>query len=213
MKDMDTLRLAAALAFAVSVAALVWQARRASSLGPSRVEAPARGVSWDGVVYAFGRGMSPWAKDSARQHLAVYVAGVVYHLGVFASLGLVLLAVVGAPWLDRIAWIAAPLLGCSLIAGATLLVRRVGARRLRALSSPDDFASNVLVTLLVASALVSVAGGGYAPSLLVTATLVFLYAPLGKIRHCVFFFLARAQFGRLMGRRGVLPGGVHGARL
>lgn len=209
---MGTLRLVAALAFVVSAVALARQARRALSLGRPRVEAPARGRARDGVAYAFGRGMSPWAKESARLHPAVYVAGVLYHLGILVSIGFAGVAVAGVRWPGSVSVVAAPLLALSFVAGIGLLLRRVATPGIRAVSSPDDYASNVAVTLLVASALVSLASGGSAPSLLVVATLVLLYAPLGKIRHCVFFFLARAGFGRLLGRRGVLPGVAHGAR-
>lgn len=209
---MGTLRLLAALAFGVSAVAFAWQAWRALRRGQARAEAPARGRARDGVVYAFGRGMSPWAKESARQHPVVYMAGLLYHLGIFASLGIVVLAIAGVPRLESVSFVSAPLLVLSLVAGVALLARRIATPGLRAVSCPDDFTSNVAVTLLVASALVSVADGGHAPSLLVVGTLVLLYAPLGKIRHCVFFFLARAGFGRLMGRRGVLPGAAHGAR-
>lgn len=207
---MGILRALAGLAFLVSIAALAWQARRALSLGSPRVEAPPRGRARDGVAYAFGRGMSPWAKESARLHPAVYVAGALYHVGIFTSIGVVGLAVAGAPWLDRVSVVAAPLLALSALAGIGLLARRVATPGLRTVSSPDDYASNLAATLLIVAALVSMASDGPAPSLLVVATLVFLYAPLGKIRHCVFFFLARAGFGRLLGRRGVLPGVAHG---
>lgn len=209
---MDILRVIAALACLVSVYALVWQARRAQSLGRPSVEAPPRGRERDGLAYAFGRGLAPWAKEGGRHHLLVYVAGVIYHAGIVTSLLLALLALAGAPWPAYATGIAAPLLGVALVAGLGLLVRRVATPRLRALSSPDDFVSNFAATLLVASALVAVGAGGSTPSLLVVLTLVLLYAPLGKIRHCVFFFLARARFGRFIGRRGVLRGTAHGVR-
>jgi len=34
---------------------------------------------------------------------------------------------------------------------------------------------------------------------------MFLYIPVGKIRHCFFFFYSRILFGLFYGRRGVLP--------
>jgi hypothetical protein len=45
-----------------------------------------RGNWKKGVVYAFGVGMLPWEKESARQHLPTYIAGILYHLGIFAGL-------------------------------------------------------------------------------------------------------------------------------
>ena len=46
-------------------------------------------------------------------------------------------------------------------------------------------------TLLVAFYLVSAA--------------MLIYLPLGKIRHCLYFFFSRTFFGKFFGRRGVLP--------
>ena len=37
------------------------------------------------------------------------------------------------------------------------------------------------------------------------AMLLLAYAPLGKIRHCLFFFIARGHLGRHYGRRGTFP--------
>ena len=41
--------------------------------------------------------------------------------------------------------------------------------------------------------------------LLIAAMVLLCYAPLGKIRHCLFFFLSRYHLGRHFGRRGTFP--------
>jgi hypothetical protein len=46
--------------------------------------------------------------------------------------------------------------------------------------------------------------GGVA-AFLIYAGVLFLYFPLGKLRHAVFFFVARADYGRRLGYRGVYP--------
>ena len=47
---------------------------------------------------------------------------------------------------------------------------------------------------------------------LLATVVLALYAPLGKIRHCVFFFLARGLFGARLGRRGIITSALHGGR-
>jgi hypothetical protein len=37
------------------------------------------------------------------------------------------------------------------------------------------------------------------------AIVLLLYVPLGKIRHCLFFFATRYHTGIYFGRRGTLP--------
>ena len=44
-------------------------------------------------------------------------------------------------------------------------------------------------------------------TLQVFPVLLLAYAPLGKIRHCLFFFTTRSAFGTFFGRRGTYPPG------
>jgi hypothetical protein len=39
----------------------------------------------------------------------------------------------------------------------------------------------------------------------IISAITFVYVPLGKIRHCLYFFFSRIFFGKFFGRRGVLP--------
>jgi len=47
--------------------------------------------------------------------------------------------------------------------------------------------------------------GGANTLFFVVAVVMFLYVPLGKIRHCFFFFYARILLGLFYGKRGVWP--------
>ncbi len=90
------------------------------------------------------------------------------------------------------------------VAGAGLLVKRPATFALRAISTPDDYVANVLVTAFVIAAAATVRTGKFAVPFLAIAVLLLLYVPLGKIRHCALFFVSRITFGRFFGRRGVL---------
>ena len=46
--------------------------------------------------------------------------------------------------------------------------------------------------------------GGIRPVLNIITIVVLLYVPVGKIRHCFFFFYSRILFGMFFGRRKVL---------
>lgn len=148
--------------------------------------------------------MLPGAKESAREHLAVYVTGVLYHAGIFAGLLHLALTVVGVYSEPvNVALLIGSAVGAA--AGISLLVRRVAVTHLRRLSCPDDFAANALVDLfLLAGVADSITPSARVPFHLI-AVLMFLYIPTGKIRHCFFFFYMRILFGLFFGRRGVLP--------
>ncbi|MBK8167443.1 MAG: hypothetical protein IPK64_15980 [bacterium] len=211
MSAPDGLRLgvaACALGAALALGVQVWRTR-AYGLRPPQA-APA-GSAWRGLLYAFGPGMSPAAKESTRAHPLVYALGVSYHLGIFTAAGVLVRVVTGAPVPS-----AAPqagalvLLAAGTTGGAALLVRRARSPRLRAFSVPDDYVSNFLTTAFVALAGVALLVPGVAPVFLVAAMLLLAWTPLGKIRHCLFFFAARGHLGRHYGRRGTFPPSLGG---
>lgn len=206
MSAPDGLRLgvaACALGAALALGVQVWRTR-SYGLRPSQA-APA-GSAWRGLLYAFGPGMSPAAKESTRAHPLVYALGVSYHLGIFTAAGVLIRVVTGAqvPTAAPRA-LALVLLAAGTAGGAALLVRRVRSPRLRAFSVPDDYLSNLLATVFVALAGAALVTESAAPAFLVAAMLLLAWTPLGKIRHCLFFFAARGHLGRHYGRRGTFP--------
>ena len=207
---MSTLEAAALGSIAWAVVALAWSAAQTWRRPTPRAVAAPAGSAWTGLVYAFGAGMSPRAKESASHHPLVYAAGLAYHVGIAS--GLATLAIV----LTHVAppRVVAGALGLAMLAGAAaglvLLVRRSTDALLRTISAPDDYASNVIVDAWLVTGALAVFTPSV-PAFLVASIGVALYAPLGKIRHCVFFFLARGLFGARLGRRGIVRATVHGS--
>ncbi len=160
----------------------------------------------DGIVYAFGKGMMPWEKESVAKHPITFAAGIMYHLGIalaFLSLYLHLLSLSIPNGLDQFLRLG---ILAGIASGIGLFFKRVFKAKLRRLSVPDDFLANLLVdgflvlTLLHEIKLI-------ADTLWLTAAVLLLfYIPIGKIRHCFFFFYTRILFGIFFGRRGVYPG-------
>jgi hypothetical protein len=150
--------------------------------------------------------MDPRLKDGVRAHPSVFVAGILFHCGIAAWLTTVVLALAARTvpsWL-QVLLIAVNATG--VVSGVTLLVRRLQEPVLQAISVADDYVSNLLVVaaLLASTAFLLVPRlNGWL--LLATAALV-VYAPFGKIRHCVLFFVTRTRFGAFIGARGVLVG-------
>ena len=82
---------------------------------------------------------------------------------------------------------------------------------LRGLATPDDFVANLLTTLFALLAAGQLAWPALRGPWLAEAILLLVYLPLGKIRHCFFFFPTRSHLGAFFGRRGTFPpgGGSH----
>jgi hypothetical protein len=192
---------------------LVLQAVRTHSFGRRPPLAPAAAGARRGILYAFGAGMAPTAKESTRTHPGVWLLGMAYHLGIFTALGVLAWVILdGGPGrapanaaLSSALLVVDTLLVAGALGGLGLLARRAGSPVLRGLSHPDDYVANLLTTVFIALAAVRMWSPRLEPVLLVAAMALFCYMPVGKIRHCVFFFLSRYHLGRHYGRRGTFP--------
>ncbi|MBI5836970.1 MAG: hypothetical protein HZB25_06985 [Candidatus Eisenbacteria bacterium] len=199
------LQIAVLVSGAWALGALATEVLRSRARGRPRYFSRPAGDPRRGVLYAFGPGMSPTAKESTRENLPAWVAGVAYHLGIFASLALLAVHVAGAGpagWPLRVFRAVAAV---GALAGAALLAKRLADSRLRRLSVPDDLLANILCTGLSALTSARAPGAPVEPLWLAWGTALLLYIPLGKIRHCFFFFTTRAFMGAHFGRRGTFP--------
>jgi hypothetical protein len=159
-----------------------------------------------GVLYAFTLGMAPWAKESTRRHWVAYLRGIAFHVGIFAGLA----ALLASPWFDRVDPIIRVLFaivtGFGAVLGAAGGIMRLVEHNLKAISTPDDHLSVWLVSLFLASMTAALMATGFVPAMWVVAAAMMVYAPLGKIRHCIYFYFGRLFYGLHIGRRGVVRG-------
>jgi hypothetical protein len=191
----------AAVWAAVALAAQVWAARG----GGRRDYSQRAGSPWRGIVYSFTGAMLPAHKESARLHPGELALGIVTHVGIGISLFAVALAVIGPAWAGRAFVVARIPVALALLAGLGLLLKRIGSRNLRAISTPDDYLAIVATCGLLAGCVLVGVDARSQTALLLYVGLFFLYLPLGKLRHAVFFFVARGDLGRRLGYRGAYP--------
>ncbi len=164
-----------------------------------------KGKPGKGVAYAFTLGMAPWAKESTRLHMISYLRGIGFHIGIFMSIGLLLIS----PVIPRLpAWIKSVttfiILGGALLGVAGGVVRII-EHRLRTLSTPDDHFAVWLVTIWMALSATALWYSEILRIYYLFSAITLAYIPLGKIRHCLYFFFSRIFFGKFFGRRAVLP--------
>ncbi len=195
-----SLALAVVASALFAAGALLWLVLRTFAFGRT----PAA-QGWKGVGYAFSKGMLPWEKESAGRHRLTLAAGVLYHAGAFLALLQLFTLVVGLRSPAVLASCLRILLPISLLCGVGLLMKRAVLPTLRALSCPDDYAANLVVDLFLLFSFLATLDREWINWLLGAGIAFFIYLPLGKIRHCVFFLYARVLFGRFFGHRGVLP--------
>ncbi|MHC1779971.1 MAG: hypothetical protein AB9922_07010 [Bacteroidales bacterium] len=161
-----------------------------------------------GIIYSFTGAMSPTAKESAFLHLPTYVAGLLYHAGIFTSLLFFVWTVVSAianiETPDIVGKFLTILLIVTSVAGLSILIKRFASAELRYLSSPDDYISNLLSTLSQIGAIVYLNTNAELIYFIIMAIL-FLWMPWGKTKHLLYFFFARIHLGFFYGRRNAWP--------
>lgn len=166
---------------------------------------PIKGNISHGILYAFTTGMMPWAKESTRLHMLAYLRGIGFHIGIFTAIG----AVIVSPFWGYLPQLLSGILFWILMLGAILGaaggIMRIADHHLRGLSLPDDHFAVWLTTLFIAVSGLGLISEVFVIPMYILAAITFVYIPLGKIRHCLYFFFSRFFFGRFFGRRAVYP--------
>ncbi|MGD9347890.1 MAG: hypothetical protein PVH84_18650 [Candidatus Aminicenantes bacterium] len=197
------LRYGVIFSFVLSSAILIYLLIKTRTFGRKRLLSAPRGSWKKGILYAFGKGMMPWEKESAQKHLWTYLAGFGYHFGIFAAFGYLLFKIFMWPIGSFPLNVLKIFMVCGLACGVALGIKRSLVKTMRKLSCPDDYVANVFVDLFVLLAFLDSFLPGIRPIFYAQSIILVIYMPVGKIRHCFFFFYSRILFGYFFGRRGV----------
>jgi len=185
---------------------------RLISFGLPKDKAKTQGKTSAGIRYAYINSMMPQHKESAYLHLPTYTAGIIYHLGTFLSLLLLIFSLINI-WIgwkmpELLGWILGGCLLISTLCGLGVLIKRIVKQELRSFSNPDDYISNGLTTIFQAITALFIAFP-HLPAIeivyFIISVLFLVWFPLGKTRHILYFFFARLHLGYFYGRRGTWP--------
>ena len=190
---------------AICLGSCLYHLIRLVSLGKPTDYSQKKGNIGAATRYSFTGAMSPVKKESAYLHLPTYTAGLLYHIGTFLSIFLFclfLFKIVPQGWLQ---WGIIGFLMLTGLSGLGILIKRMIKKELKALSNPDDFISNILVTAFQFITALVLYNGQYFPVYFIIVSALLLYLPLGKLKHTIYFFAARYHLGFFYGWRGVWP--------
>jgi hypothetical protein len=191
------------VSLAVCLTACLYHGIRIVALGkPIDFSEPAGKIA-PAVAYSFTGAMSPRKKESAFLHLPTYTAGIIFHLGTFLSIALFICILVNMPISGTLSMILTSFLILSAFCGIGILIKRIVKKELQALSNPDDYISNLLVTGFQFATVVYL--NFHTPVYFILASALMLYLPIGKLKHTIYFFAARYHLGFFFGRRNVWP--------
>jgi nitrate reductase gamma subunit len=154
----------------------------------------------------------PWAMESTRKNPFFWVQFVIFHLGVTAAIAL-LFIIPDAPSLLENATLVLVLqvvIGAAFLVGLGRIVRRVVDPYMRAISSPDDYFSLIILTVWFFFAFLSApndisAGEWHLIGFYAMGTFFLFYVPFSKISHYLYYPFTRYYLGKTLGYRGVTP--------
>ncbi len=173
-----------------------------------------------GIVYSWANIAMPWAMESTRTKFFLYLQFVIFHLGVAAAILLSFIIPYVPSLLEHQIVVLAfqAITGAACAVGLIRMVRRIGSKYMRAISSPDDYFSLVLLTVWLLSAVLAApygalevenlasSGMGLRLTFFLLTAFFLIYVPFSKISHYLYYPFTRYYFGKTMGYRGVYPG-------
>lgn len=205
-----------ALAFMglVYIIRITWFVRRFNAGGERQAATgiPGRTTPTKGVAYSLGNVMMPWAMESSRKRPFFYVQFVAFHLGVTSAILLLFIIPLTPGLLENqlVVWALQAFIGAAFLVGLGRIVRRVGDKYMRAISSPDDYFSLILLTVWFFFAFLAVPnstanGEWHLLGYFFLASFFLFYVPFSKISHYLYYPFTRYYLGKSLGHRGVFP--------
>ena len=198
----------------VYVIRITWFVRRFKAGGERQAPTgiPGRTTPKKGILYSWANVAMPWAMESSRTNLFFYAQFVAFHLGVTSAIALLFII----PWAPGIlenqwvVWILQAPIGAAFLIGLGRVVRRLKNPYIRAISSPDDFFSVMLLTAWFFFAFLAVPnstanGEWHLLGYFFLASFFLIYVPFSKISHYLYYPFTRYYIGKSLGHRGVFP--------
>ncbi len=196
----------------VYVARIIWLLRfKAGGERQAPTGSPAT-TQAKGVLYSWANIAMPWAMESTRQKSFLYAQFVIFHLGVTVAIALSFIIPYGPGLLESTALVLflQVLIGAAFVVGIMRIIRRVGSPYMRAISSPDDYFSLLLLTVWFFFAVLAVPnstanGEWHLVTYFILTAFFLIYVPFSKISHYLYYPFTRYYLGKTLGHRGVMP--------
>ncbi len=209
------------VALLVFIAGMVYRLVRVLSLGwkPDRI--PARGSKLGGAALTFLKSVIiwpfiPWVKNTYSRNPVIYLAGGLFHLGLFVVLilgtahMLAWKSLLGFGWptlpLPIVDWLAA----VSIVAMIALFINRLVNPVLKLISGPAEWLNLLFVFLPMVTGYIMTHHLWFPYEVLfslhmLAVDVLLIWIPLSRISHFMFYFFAKAIHGADFGKRAVTP--------
>jgi nitrate reductase gamma subunit len=203
------------------IAGMVYRLVSVILLGWKMDKVPARGSKLGGVGESFLKGILiwpfvPWVKNTFKRNPVIYLAGGLFHLGLFVIL------ILGTPhmlvWksLIGIGWATLPLPIVDWMAAVTILtmiilfINRLINPVLKLISGPAEWFNLLFVFLPMVTGYIMTHHLWFPYEVIfslhmITVNILLIWIPLSRISHFIFYFFSKAIHGADFGKRAVQP--------
>jgi nitrate reductase gamma subunit len=205
----------------IFVAGMLYRLFRVVVLGWSRDRVPARGSRVVGVVISYLKGILilpfvPWVKNTFSHNAVTYLAGGLFHLGLFVVIifgtphMLVWKSLLGFGWptlpLPVTDWLSAG----AIVALIALAINRWVNPVLRLISGPAEWLNWLVVFLAMVTGYIMTHHLWFRYEVLfslhmITVNILLIWIPFSRISHFMFYFFSRTIHGVEYGKRAVTP--------
>lgn len=209
------------VAWLVFLAGMAYRLVRVIALGWKADKVPAKGSKVTGIAMSFAKGILiwpfiPWVKNTFNRNPIMYLAGGLFHLGLFVVvfLGtahmLAWKSLLGFGWptlpLPIVDWFAAG----TIVAMIALLINRIVNPVLRLLTGPAEWLNWLVVFVPMVTGYMMTHHLWFEYHMLfalhmLAVDVLLIWIPMSRISHFVFYFFSKAIHGADFGKRAVTP--------
>jgi len=209
------------VAVLVFVVGMIYRLVRVLVIGWNRDRVPPQGSKAVGTIKSYLKAFLilpfyPWVKNTFTRNPIIYLAGGLFHLGLFVVIFLgtahmlVWKSLLGFGWptlsLPIVDWMAA----ISIVALLVLLVNRLINPVLKLISGPAEYLNWLLVFLPMVTGYIMAHHLWFRYEVLfslhmLAVDVLLIWIPISRISHFVFYFFSRTIHGVEFGKRAVSP--------
>lgn len=209
------------VALLVFICGMFYRLVRVVALGWKRNRVPAKGSALGGVAKSYAKALLilpfyPWVKNTFNRNPVTYMAGALFHFGLFtvvflgAAHMLVWKSLLGFGWptlpMPIVDWLAAG----AIVAMIALFINRLVNPVMKLLTGPAEWLNWLMVFVPMVSGYILTHHlfwpyeQAYSIHML-SVNLLLIWIPFSRISHFMFYFFSRTIHGSQFGKRSVSP--------